>query len=82
METAARVAQGLGRPFVADAEFEEWRNEDGTRGEEDLTALWLGFYEQQRPLYFLTELLVVLHSLWHIKPRVCRQGVVANPRDT
>ena len=51
METAAVVAQGLGRPFVADADFEEWRNEDGTFGGEEFAALWLGLPEQQRPFY-------------------------------
>ena len=50
-ETAAIVAQGLGRPFAADVEFEEWRNEDGTIGGEEFAALWLGLPEQQRPFY-------------------------------
>ena len=59
METAAVVAQGLGRPFVADAEFDEWRNEDGTIGGEEFAALWLGLCEQQRPFYFLADLLAI-----------------------
>ena len=43
METAAVVAHGLGRPFVADAEFEEWRNEDGTIGGEASFQFFFGY---------------------------------------
>ena len=42
METAVVVAQGFGRPFVADAEFEEWRNDYGTIGAVEFTGCGSG----------------------------------------
>ncbi|MDP3755097.1 hypothetical protein, partial [Polaromonas sp.] len=40
------------------------------------------FCRTAQPAYPTIEASAVLHSIWHLKPRLFAQGVVANPRDT
>ncbi len=50
-ETAALLAPAFGLPVVTDADFEEWRNEDGSLTMDEFNALWANTPDVQKPYF-------------------------------